>query len=195
MKEHKDYSKTYRIWHWLNAASILGLLATVLLRKTFLSYKKNGETIKAELAKLNLDISLDAAKAIGKTIREPMWDWHYVFGFMLVALFVVRIVLHFIDRPFFTKSEIETKSAHDKIVAYSYQVLYLLVMVMIITGLLLYFKETFGLSKDIASEMKEFHELLMFFFAFFVPTHIFGVLIAENKDQKGLVSNMISGKS
>ena len=34
----KSYSLQLRVWHWLHAVVVLGLLGTFFLRKTFLSW-------------------------------------------------------------------------------------------------------------------------------------------------------------
>ncbi|NDG86031.1 MAG: cytochrome b/b6 domain-containing protein, partial [Proteobacteria bacterium] len=40
-----------RIWHWGSGLTLLLILATVLLRKTFLSSRKMAEVISGELTK------------------------------------------------------------------------------------------------------------------------------------------------
>ncbi len=191
----KTYPVTVRLWHWLNALSILGLLGTVFLRKTFLSYKTNAAILVEELAKLNVNISIEQAKAIAKIIRAPMWEWHYIFGWTLVVLFIYRVILHFKDRPFFNLKEFPGLSSHHKGVQALYTLVYLLTFVMIASGVSLYFKQEIGLNSDISAKIKELHEMIMYFFAFFVPIHILAAFIAENKGEPGIVSNMISGKS
>ncbi|MEN0059456.1 MAG: cytochrome b/b6 domain-containing protein, partial [Bdellovibrio sp.] len=51
-----------RIWHWLNALAILGLLLTVLLRKTFLSWRTNSALIEAKLQAAGTAITPELAK-------------------------------------------------------------------------------------------------------------------------------------
>lgn len=186
------YSKSFRIWHWLNAIAVLGLLGTVLLRKTFLSYHTNGAVIQNELAKLDMQITLDAAKVIARTIRTPMWEWHYIFGFMLIALFAYRILLHFKEKSMCFMEEFKSApDLHEKGVYALYGLLYTLIGVMAVTGATLYFGKDFGIGKETLHDIKEFHEVLMWFFVFFVPAHIIGIFVAENRGEKGLVSDMI----
>lgn len=191
---YKQYSAYFRVWHWLNALAMLGLLGTVLLRKTFLSYKTNSTVLVEELAKLEVTLALDDAKAIAKVIREPMWDWHYVFGWALVILLIVRVVLHFVDRAFFNKQEFTLLSGHQKKAQLLYSVVYLFLFIMTISGVTLYFKSSLGLDDNLAHNIKEFHEMLMYFFAFFVPLHILAAFAAENREEPGIVSNMINGR-
>src|SRR5690606_2664226 len=87
-----------RIWHWLNALAMLGILGTVLLRKTFLSWRTNSQVIEAEVRALGGGITAAEAADIAKTIRAPMWEWHYIFGFTLIGLLAFRIAIALLDR-------------------------------------------------------------------------------------------------
>jgi len=193
------WSSSVRLVHWLDALVVLGLLGTVFLRKTFLSYKTNGPLIQEKLGELNAQITLDAASGIAKAIRAPMWSWHYYLGFALVALLLYRVFLLLVQR----ENEILTTSLlgrnstvkFKKRIARTLHVLYyLFVLVMVVTGLMLYFKEIIGLPGNVAKGIKEYHELLTLFFIAFVPLHIVAVIIAENTNEPGIVSAMIHGK-
>ena len=46
------YTLAFRIWHWLNAIVVLGLLGTVFLRKTFLSWRTNSEILMTKLSEI-----------------------------------------------------------------------------------------------------------------------------------------------
>ena len=190
--KRNTYSKGFRLWHWLNAIAIFGLLGTVLLRKTFLSYKTNGQVIMDELAKLDMTITLDAAKAIARTIRAPMWEWHYILGFALAILLVYRIVLHFKEKSLCFMDEFKAApDMHEKGIYLMYGAFYGFVIVMSVTGLVLYFGKDAGMDRDTLHMIKEFHEVLMWFFVVFVPAHIIGLFVAENRGDKGIVSDMI----
>ncbi len=43
------FSLKFRLWHWLNTLVIFGLLGTVFLRKTFLSWRDNSEILMSKL--------------------------------------------------------------------------------------------------------------------------------------------------
>lgn len=89
----KTWGWGLRVVHWLNAMAVLGLLATVLLCKTFLNYRTNGALIRQKLADLHVDIALEPAPAIARAIRAPMWNWHYILGFALAALLLCRLFM------------------------------------------------------------------------------------------------------
>jgi len=186
------YSISFRIWHWLNAIVILGLVGTVLLRKSFLSWRTNSELIMSKLAEIDISITSEQAKVIAKAIRAGMWEWHYILGYALLALILFRIFLYFKDSS--KKEDFNSLNTHKKAVRISYYVVYAIIIFMGISGFSIYFYEELGFSKDIAGNIKDIHELVYHILLYFVPLHIVGVFIAENRDEKGIVSTMINGK-
>ena len=186
------YTLQFRIWHWLNAIVVLGLLATFFLRKTFLSWRTNSEILMTKLSDMGVEVTAEQAKILAKAVRAGMWEWHIILGYALAFLILYRLYLYFAD-----KSERESFSSltlHKKGVHSLYYVFYTTLTFMAIAGLTIHFYQDLGLSKDFAHDIKEIHELAAWFFVFFVPVHIAGVIIADNTEEKGLVSTMINGK-
>ncbi|UYL09281.1 cytochrome b/b6 domain-containing protein [Bdellovibrio sp. SKB1291214] len=203
----KHQPATMRWWHWLNALAILALLGTVLLRKTFLSWRTNAAYIQSKVEEGAGSITPEVAQNIAKGLRDVMWQWHYWIGFALGALLVARILIgifvvkkcpatHAVQSAMgISKAPRETRitAVHYTLVKSGYALFYLITLYMVLSGIALYFKKEMGLSKDITSLLKEVHEFLMWFFVIFVAGHIAGVFIAENRGDKGLTSDMISG--
>jgi len=187
----KQWSLNFRLWHWINAVVILGLLGTVFLRKTFLSYRTNSEIIIDKLSELNITIAKDQAISIARAIRSPMWDWHIWFGYALAALVVWRIVLFFTDSGKQNYQNCSQKTTHEKIVSSLYVIFYALMFTMAATGLVLHFHEFLNIGEDLGHSIKELHEFLYNGILIFVIIHIAGVIIAENKDEKGIISNIV----
>ncbi len=185
----------FRIWHWLHAIVILGLLGTVFLRKTFLSWRTNSELLTQKLAEIDLSVTADQAKVLAKSIRAPMWEWHIILGYALAALVVWRIVLFFTESGKQNYQNLASETLHKKMVKLGYIGIYAIILFMSISGLTIHFYETLGLSKDLAHDIKEVHELVFNAILIFVPLHIIGVIIAENRDEKGIISDMINGGS
>jgi cytochrome b len=50
-----------------------------------------------------------------------------------------------------------------------------------------------GLTKETAHNIKEIHELVYNAVLIFVPLHIVGVFVAENRAEKGILSDMVNG--
>lgn len=185
----RDYSLTLRIWHWLFAFTLLGMAGTVILRKTFLSWRTNSQVIIDKLNEFGIEVAAEQAKVIAKAIRAPMWEWHIILGYVLVFLLLFRIAM-VIKNGFEYPKDVDL---HKKLVFIGYKVVYAMLITIAITGVILNQKELFEFSKDSLHSIKEFHEVLAFVFLAFIPLHIFGVIIAEIKKNKGIVSNMISG--
>jgi cytochrome b561 len=187
------YSLPFRIWHWLNAFVVLGLLGTVFLRKTFLSWRTNSEILMQKLSEMNIEVTTEQAKILAKAIRAGMWEWHIILGYSLAFLVIYRGILFMKDSSI--RVSFENLSLHKKAVKMSYFVFYAVLLFMTLSGLTIHFYEVLGMSKDFAHDIKEVHEAVYNFFLVFVPLHIAGVLVAEHRDEAGLISTMINGKS
>ena len=186
------YSLYFRVWHWLHAIVILGLLGTVFLRKTFLSWRTNSEILLNKLAEIDITVTAEQAKVLAKAIRAGMWEWHIILGYGLVVLIGFRIYLFFKDTS--NRDGFFDLDLHKKVVYLSYFIIYGTLIFMSISGLIIYFYQGLGLLKTTAHDIKEVHELVFQVIMYFVPLHIIGVIVAEHRDEKGLVSSMLNGK-
>lgn len=183
----------FRLWHWINALVVSGLLATVLLRKTLLSWRTNSELIKAKLSAIDLEITSTQGAEIAKAIRDPLWDWHVALGIVLAVLVITRIALFFTQSGKRNYQDLKTQSMHKKMVKIGYIVVYGALLFMAASGLSMRFYEVLGLSKDAVHSIKGIHELVFLAVLIFAPLHIIGIVIAENRGEKGIVSDMING--
>lgn len=187
--ESREYrSLSFRIWHWFNALAITGLLLTVLIRKTLLSWRTNSVVISSKLEAAGHSIPTELAVDLAKTIRNPLWDWHIWLGYILGALLIIRFLIAIVGKK-------RTKNNnHSPVVKFLYVVFHLMTALMVITGLLLIFKKDLGQTiLSMAGLLKEIHEVSMWFFVGFIIVHIAGVIRAEYGESPGIVSDMISG--
>jgi len=189
----QKWSLNFRIWHWIHATVILGLLGTVFLRKTFLSWRTNSELLTQKLSEINLEVTADQAKVLAKAIRAPMWEWHIILGYALAALVVWRILLFFTESGKQNYQNLGVETFHKKMVKLGYIGIYGIILFMAVSGLVIHFYEALGLTKDSAHDIKEIHELAYNAILIFAPLHIIGVFIAENQDEKGILSDMVNG--
>lgn len=201
------HSGLFRLWHWCNFLIIIGLLLTVLLRKTVLSYRANAVILQQKLQELGLTIDETQAQAIAKVFRDNMWEWHLNMGLILAGLLVLRLGLEifassekrvfrkilrgfeFLKAPKISKKE----GLHFTFVKLGYAVFYLCLVVMVATGLSMMYKENLGLAKETVGILKEVHELLMYFFVVFIGGHLLGITYMELTTDPGLVSDMVHG--
>jgi len=191
----QKWSLNFRLWHWIHATVILGLLGTVFLRKTFLSWRSNSEILTSKLSSIDISVTTDQAKMLAKSIRAPMWEWHILLGYALAALVVWRIALFFTQSGKQNYQHFKEETLHKKIVKLGYIAIYVVIAFMTVSGLIINFYQELGLVKDTAHDIKEIHELVYNALLIFVPLHIVGVLVAENQDEKGILSDMLNGGS
>jgi Ni,Fe-hydrogenase I cytochrome b subunit len=191
----KKWSLNFRLWHWIHAVVILGLMGTVFLRKTFLSWRTNSELLTQKLADIDLTVTEAQAKVLAKAIRAPMWEWHILLGYALAALVLWRIALFFTKSGKLNYQNFSTKTLHKKLVTLSYVGIYSLLLFMTISGLTIHFYETLGLTKELAHDIKEIHEFVFLYgILVFVPLHIVSVVVADVTEDQGMISSMIHGK-
>jgi cytochrome b561 len=196
-----------RLWHWANALVVFGLLGTVLLRKTFLSWRANAVMIEDKALAAGVIVPTDLAVGIAKSLRDVMWEYHHRFGVALAILLVVRVVIALVTkrqplrdalRGFQAASAASGKDKaerqHFALVSAGYVAFYLSTLFMVVTGLAMLNAARLGLSKGTTSLLKENHELMLWFFVVFVGVHLIGVVRAELTRYRGIVSAMISGR-
>ncbi|MBT3221761.1 MAG: cytochrome b/b6 domain-containing protein [Proteobacteria bacterium] len=202
----------HRLWHWLTALTVLGLVGTFFLRKTFLSWRTNSRVIEEGLTAEGVEITAGLAKTLAKTIRAPMWEWHYYLGFALVVLLAFRLLLFlfFDDRQVVrsslfgsqfrtlrsnaTKHSAELAAGIHRARVYTlYLVVFGVLFFMSASGVLLCFDDSLGLSRELVESTKEAHEWVAWLASLFIPLHIVGVVFAELRVEPGIVSKMIGG--
>ena len=189
----KKWSASFRIWHWVNALVVIGLLGTIFLRETFLNVKENTHIITEKLLTFGITLTPEQAKIVAKGIFAPMWDWHIYLGYAFAALVLYRIALFFTPsgKQSFCFKELDL---HHKAVSAGYIVIYAALFFMALSGLIINFYQELGLLKESAHDIKELHEAVYNVILIFVPLHVAGVIVADIRDEKGIISNMIHGK-
>jgi len=189
----KKWRFDFRIWHWVNAAVVIGLLGTVFLRKTFLSWRTNSELLTQKLAEIDVSVTEAQAKVLAKAIRAPMWEWHILLGYALTALLLWRVALFFTTSGRRSFLHFKQATLHRKVVKLGYVGIYLVLLFMATTGLSMHFHEALGITKELAGDIKEIHELVFYAVLIYVPLHIIGVVVADIYEEKGMISRMING--
>ena len=187
--ETRNYSKVYRILHWLIAITFILLLLTIFLRKTWMEKNHVAGIIQDFLADNgHTSLSEDEAILLAKKIRKPMWNWHIYFGYVLTGLYCIRLAVPFFGEMKFSspfKAELDSKT---KFQFWVYLVFYVCTAISLITGLFIEFGP-----KNLKDPMEEIHVLSLYYLLGFMVLHFSGVLLAECTTQKGLISRIISG--
>lgn len=193
----KKWSAPMRVYHWLNSLVVTLILITVVLRKTVLDkYLLNGK-IQSFLADTGLELDKDITMKLAKLIRSEMWEWHYIFGFVLAFLITIRIVLFFTKSGKIVIADAFSFLTKNKKTNYWINLLYLAVYMAIfmisVTGVLMYFYKDLGWTHDTKEILESIHVAVMNIIIYFIPLHIIGVVLAENEDEPGVTSEMING--
>ena len=195
-----------RIWHWLNALVVIGLLLTVLLRKTLLSWRSNAALIEEKAKAAGSLITPELAKSIAIDMKDRLWDWHIYLGYALSAIFIIRIYSFCVSlkkkEPGLPEAlrglrslppESKPAALHYTLVKAGYAVFYLGLVIMIVTGLSAYFDDFLGIPRETSHSLGEIHEALLWPIVAFIAIHLLGVVVAENRTDRGIVSDMING--
>jgi cytochrome b561 len=201
----KKYSSSLRLWHWANAIVITGSLLTVLINSTILQGWNTAIVIKDQLQQAGVSVTDKQSRAASHALRDNVWDIHKYFGFCLAGLLLFRLVAEYFqltDQKFIRKFKSiyrQYRSAsgnkiirHDFAVKTLYGMFYVLLIIMAITGLCLAFEDDIAALKNIHA-IREIHSFCMYLIIAFIVVHLAGVFLAERKDSKGIVSDMING--
>jgi Ni,Fe-hydrogenase I cytochrome b subunit len=207
-QEHtKKYSTSLRLWHWANTIVVSGSLLTVLVNSTIMDEKPVSALVKNELKNAGATVSDEQAGSVAHALGDSVWSVHIYFGYVFVALLLFRMILEFFqltDQKFIRKmknayAQFQTTKKDREIakneftVKSIYAVFYLLLIIMAITGLFLTFEDLLAPFKSIRHSVKEVHGFCMYLILAFIFAHLAGVFLAERKDNKGIVSDMING--
>lgn len=201
----QKYTIGLRLWHWLNALIIAGSLFTILLNSTLFSVRDNAAYFKNELQQKGTTLNTEQARDLAHGLEDKVWDIHIYLGYALTFLLLFRVLVAitsknktgFMSKLFESFKAYKTKSypnaLHDFAVKSLYALFYVLLLIMVTTGLSIIFKKDLGLSRSFSHSIKEFHGFCMYLIIAFIALHVVGVIWAEQKKDKGIVSDMING--
>lgn len=203
----KKYAAPLRFWHWANAIVISGSLITVLINSTITDGQTSAVLIRTELQKSGATVTANQARSAAHALGDSVWDIHVYFGYALAALLLFRLLLEFFqlaDQKFIRKLKIvygdfkSTKAnrvaRHELTVKTIYSLFYVLLIIMVITGLFLAFEDALVAYKSIRHSVKQVHGFCMYLVLAFIVVHLAGVFLAERKKESaGIVSDMING--
>lgn len=205
LPQNKKYSSSLRFWHWANAIVITGSLLTVLVNSTVLKGWSTLTFIEDQLKSTGTTITEKQARMLVGGLRDNVWTYHKYFGFCLAALLLFRFIAEFFqlaDQKLIRKIKAAYNqfkagknrliARHELVVKSLYATFYLLLIIMAVTGLCLAFEDDVPALKNMHF-IREIHSFCMYLVLAFIVVHIAGVYLAERKDSKGIVSDMING--
>lgn len=201
----KKYSSSLRFWHWANAIVISGSLLTVLTNSTILNGWAVRGFVQESLKKSGTTITEEQTRSLVGGLRDRVWQYHMYFGYCLVALLIFRLLVEFfqltdqklirkikVARQQFKAGQNRLIARHEFVVKSLYATFYLILIIMAITGLCLVFEDDVPLLHKMHF-IRSIHQLGMYLVLTFIVVHLAGVYLAERKESKGIVSDMING--
>jgi cytochrome b561 len=203
----QKHSAVIRIWHWLTFLIISGSMITVLINSTLTNQRKNIPMVQEQLKSRDIVVTEDQAFAVTREYEDKFWGVHKLFGYSLAFLLISRLIIE-LSVPGDEKMRSRIKNAlglvrkkegewkeyrHYLRVKYTYLLFYLLLFYMALTGLELAFGRELGFPREFHETIKEIHSFGQYLMYAFVIVHLFGVIIADITNKKGLVSGMING--
>ena len=164
------------------------VLLTILLRLGWMEKNHMAAIIHQGLAKIDIVISNEQAIKIAKGIRNVMFQWHIYFGYAVGVILAARFIymakrgLHY-SSPF--SSQATTKQRFQ---AWVYWLFYAGVTLSVASGLIIKFGP-----ESMKHQVETIHALSLWYFIPFLGLHLAGIVLAENSQEKGIVSKMIGG--
>jgi cytochrome b561 len=184
----KRFNLASRLLHWAIAFTFLYILLTVFLRMGWMNKNSMGTIIQENLAENKITLSSDEAAALGKKVRKPMWETHTIAGYVLIGLFVIRLIVMWVQGLGFVNPLKTGVSSSDKFKSWVYIVFYVLLGVSLFTG----FMKVNG-PESMEHLMEDIHVQSLYYSIAFILIHTVGVLLADAGKEKGIISKMISG--
>ncbi|KAA9332062.1 cytochrome b/b6 domain-containing protein [Hymenobacter busanensis] len=203
----KKYSPLLRLWHWSSAAVVFGLLSTILFLRVIINMRGLLPKMQERLSEQGITATKEQLRGIGGLVSHRIWDWHIYLGVTLTLLLALRIVAE-LASPLVQRFRYRLRQAarlhdampdtafrlrHSVLVKYSYLVFYLLLLVMVATGLCLVYADDVPALHELEHTIKEVHNVNMYLIIAFVVVHLGGVLWAELHKDHGITSDMIHG--
>ncbi|HZW78586.1 MAG TPA: cytochrome b/b6 domain-containing protein [Flavobacteriaceae bacterium] len=181
----QKFTALHRVLHWIMAITMPILFITGFLRM----YWMGKQAVADAIASQGIEVTKEQAKAVYKVLREPMWEWHFIFAHVMIFAFLARIIYMLVKGIRFPNPFKNNQSLKTRLQGFTYFYFYFFVFISAITGIFL----EKGFFPDWKENIETVHKLGVYWFPIFILLHFSGILIAELSNNKGITSKMISG--
>ena len=117
-----------------------------------------------------------------------MWNTHVIAGYVLIGLFVLRIILTWVQGMGFANPLKKDVSQYEKFKSWVYIIFYLLLGASLFTGIMIEFGP-----ESMEHTMEDIHVLSLYYAIGFILLHTIGVIIADGGRDRGIISKIITG--
>ncbi|MBI3720021.1 MAG: cytochrome b/b6 domain-containing protein [Sphingobacteriales bacterium] len=203
---HEKFSWSLRIWHWLTFVMVSIQIFTVMVGETFLDWQHSNFIINAAATRKGVMLTQEQSREMVMSLRDTIWKWHTYFGYVLIGLFVFRILLEFFqpkEERFTVKfkkgmnaaqNSDDTKNGkHYLLVKFIYAIFYVLMAGIVGTGIWLALNNGNPSARETFGEVRELHETFYHVLLGFLFLHLGGVILNEFGKNKGLISYIFNG--
>lgn len=186
-KINLPFTSLHRLLHWALAGLMSVLFLTGFLRMYWMSKNTIIAAVESATQRQQISMERESMLEIAKSILSPMWQWHELAAYLVLAAFAGRIVYMFLKGIRFPNPFSRQTNVKERLQGGTYMLFYLLVAVAAITGF--YLKWESGEWKE---PMEMLHKLAIYWLPAFLVLHFAGIWIAERL-HKGVSSRMIGG--
>jgi cytochrome b561 len=186
----KRFSLASRLIHWAIAFTFLYLFLTVLLRMGWLNRGSVSEIIQNGLSEEGIKVDPEVATSVARQVRRPMWNTHIIAGYVLCGLYIIRMIITYVQGAAFYSPLKKGLTAYQKFRSLIYVLFYIFVAASLITGLLIEFGP--GSIHEVSEEI---HKLSLYYMIAFIALHFVGVVVADGGKERGIISKMIGGEN
>ncbi len=199
-------SPAIRIWHWLTVLGFTASLITVLLGSTLFKTRYTISTVTDEITAKGGSVTPEQARSVAHAFSDKLWDTHKIIGYVLCFLLLSRVFIEVYQKTD-EKLSVRIRQAlnfrpqneqairerdHYVLVKRGYLVFYGLFCCMGLTGLVLAF-EDLDFLKPLHKTASSLHSFFQWGIYAYILFHLIGVIRADLKKNKGIVSGMIHG--
>lgn len=150
------------------------------------------EIASASLAARGIHLSHEDAIAIGRAVRKPMWEMHVYAGYILMALYIIRLVVMKMEGPVFSNPFSKRITRAERFKSIVYLVFYICLGASLLTGV--YINLVGKIYPAVYSVVKAIHVQALYYALTFIFLHIAGLVASELGAGQGIISRMIHGK-
>lgn len=169
----------------------MAILMSLLFITGFLRMKWMGKSTILKAIEQNTqdaNITRQQMSGITRSILSPMWQWHELAAYMMLAVLAARLIYMAVKGTRFPNPLGHNLGLKERLHGSVYWVFYMFVVIATITGFYLQWG-----NGSLKEPMETVHKWAIYWFPVFILLHLGGIWIAELTTQKGITSKMIGG--
>lgn len=150
-----------------------------------------GTILMDRLSEKGIYLSKAEAIKIGKAVRFPMWRWHVWAGYVLIGLYIIRMVVFRLQGATFQSPFKKHLVAKERIKSIIYVLFYTCFGTTLLTGIIIVWLPRAW--HQLHETAKLIHIQSLYYAVIFIVLHLGGLVIGELGKDKGIISRMVHG--